>query len=363
MTETASVPPWQVRCAVVLLWSVVPIGLVVGVINVVAVAATDAALPYAPVVVNAEDVPEALRQFAGVALERAALIALGFAAAALLLGTLASLVRRGVRRRPAALPLLAGVIGTAYLLGLTVAYFGDPISSFERVQGADALLSEVPFDMDAATPPWFAPALAVTLTAAATAQITAMVLIAGRTTTIWVRRPTPEEGTSARAAVLAQLGPAFVAVYALVGYAAIWVAGDAAGGGWSVRMTAGSANTATTVFTTILGLLALLLTWCARRARRGTPAGAGSGALTSAGVLTALYLLALYAAWRFNAISPYVLSDDQSGFSEARPWWQPPALTLTLALAALAQVAGLAGLSGRPTPAASTGRRTGRLRS
>lgn len=359
MTETASVPPWQVRGAVVLLWSVVPIGLIVGVINVVAVAATDAALPYAPVVVNADDVPEALRQFAGAALERAALIALGFAAAALLLGTLASLVRRGVRRRPAALPLLAGVIGTAYLLGLTVAYLGNPISSFERVQGADALLSQVPFDMDAATPPWFAPALAVTLMAAATAQLTALVLISGRTTTTWVRRPAPEEGAPARAAVLAQLGPAFVAVYALVGYAAIWVAGDAAGGGWSVRMTAGSANTATTVFTALLGVLALLLTWCARRA----PAGAGAGALTAAGVLTVLYLLALYAAWRFNAISPYVLSDDQSGFSEARPWWQPPALTLTLALAALAQVAGLAGLSGRPTPAASTGRRTGRLRS
>ncbi|MGV9533077.1 hypothetical protein ACWDR9_05435 [Streptosporangium sandarakinum] len=360
MIDTARTPPRQVRITIALLWSVVPHGLAVTVLNGVALVMTDRRLPHAPVTQNAEAVPVALREYAGFAWGRTALIGLFFVAAALAFGLLARAARRGARRWPA-VPLLAGVLAVLHMIGLVLVAGLNPVTGYGPrlfpVNGA--LFSGAPFDMAAAAPPWYLPALAALLVLGWAGRLAGLILLARPATVRWYTRKetageaagdtaAPAEDTTGEPAVpagrtraipLMALGPVFVAVVTAFNHTAIRLTENAADPAL-VEHVVSAARTAMFVDSAFLGVPAVALAILGTHPRLRTR----PGALLTSGVLTVLYLLALVVAQVYNPLSTGVLTDDQSGFSEHIPPWYLPALTIIQSIAALVHLAALAEL-------------------
>ncbi|MFF0307031.1 hypothetical protein ACFYSC_06370 [Streptosporangium sp. NPDC004379] len=345
MIDTSGTPPRQVRVATALLWSVVPYGLAVTVLNGVALVMTDRRLPQAPVTMNADAVPVALREFAGFAWGRTALIALFFAVAAVASGLLARAARRGVRRRSGRIPLFAGLLAIPYTIGLALAGGLNPVLAYQsrlfRV-GDGSLAAGAPFDMAAAAPSWYLLPLAALLATGWACQLAGMILLTRPATVGWYAgQETAAPARQPRTVLTAALGPVFVAVIAAYNQAAIWLtenAADRAASVGSVASVADSARHAALIQSALLGVPAVALAILRVHPLLWTrPA-----ALFASGVLTVLYLLALTPAQLANPLSTGVLPDDQSGFSEHIPPWYLPALTVIQVLAALTQLAALA---------------------
>ncbi|WP_433540437.1 hypothetical protein ACQP10_34670 [Streptosporangium sandarakinum] len=360
MIDTARTSPRQVRITIALLWSVVPHGLAVTVLNGVALVMTDRRLPHAPVTQNAEAVPVALREYAGFAWGRTALIGLFFVAAALAFGLLARAAWQGARRWPA-VPLLAGVLAVLHTIGLVLVAGLNPVTGYGPrlfpVNGA--LFSGAPFDMAAAAPPWYLPALAALLVLGWAGQLAGLILLARPATVRWYTRKetageaagdtaAPAEDTTGEPAVpagrtraipLMALGPVFVAVVTAFNHTAIRLTENAADPAL-VEHVVSAARTAMFVDSAFLGVPAVALAILGTHPRLRTR----PGALLTSGVLTVLYLLALVVAQVYNPLSTGVLTDDQSGFSEHIPPWYLPALTIIQSIAALVHLAALAEL-------------------
>ncbi|MGV9596491.1 hypothetical protein ACWDR1_07485 [Streptosporangium sandarakinum] len=349
MIDTTRTPPRQARITIALLWSVIPHGLAVTVLNGVALVMTDRRLPHAPVTQNAEAVPVALREYAGFAWGRTALIGLFFMAAALAFGLLARTTRRGVRRWPA-VPLLAGVLAVLHTIGLILVAGLNPVTGYGPrlfpVNGA--LFSGAPFDMAAAAPPWYLPALAALLAIGWAGQLAGLILLARPATVSRYARKGTAEDTAGEPAVpagrtrvipLMALGPVFVAVVAVVDHTAIRLTENAADPAL-VEHVVSAARTAMFVDSAFLGVPAVALAVLGTHPRLRTR----PGALFASGVLAVLYLFALVVAQVFNPLSTGVLTDDQSGFSEHIPPWYLPVLTVVQSIAALVHLAALAEL-------------------
>ncbi len=211
-----------------------------------------------------------------------------------------------------------------------VAGYGGFAAARIALIAAFLLLAGMPFDPEMAAPAGYLTTLAGMLLLAGFAQATALVLVA---------RSIPGAARRRSAAPL-RLAPAFVAAYAVINLVIAQIAWNETG----VDYVAADARAATLFNTALLGVPALVL---ALRPQ----------ATAMCGFMTVVYFLALLEAWWFNPLGTKVLYDDQSGFSEALPSWQPHAITVVVVAAALTQLAGVFSLMRRPGETA-TGRST-----
>ncbi|GAA2590437.1 hypothetical protein SMC26_06100 [Actinomadura fulvescens] len=328
-----------------LLLAVLPAGLLVMLIDLLAYTRTKATLPGARPNVNADAVGPALAAFADFGPHRLTLIAGFFAAATLAFATLAWVLRRGAFRWPAALLLAAGTLTAAYLAGLFQVFAHDPVHDFtgQVVDTPGPGSATVPWAMDTLSPDWYIPALAAVLIAAAAAPVAACALLSRPRATSWIaggRTVVVSVRAHRRSALLLTLMPATTPIlYAavnLVAIAAAAHAGDASDGAADISRRIAIAMTA------VLAVVAAGWTILGVRLRyvRAWPAS-----LPAAGALLVVHLLVLRLVWDYQPLGHTAFPDDQSGLLENRPSWHAPGLALTVGLAAVWPVAALLGMA------------------
>lgn len=352
----------NVGTSTALMLAVLPYGLIITVLNFVAVAHTRAALPHAPVYTNARDVGIALRQFTEFGWTRSLAVAAFFGATAVVFGVLAWLVRRGGWRWPAAVLVPTGMFSAAYVVGLCQVFLLNPVSDYRYQDLPNG--GGVPWAMSEQSPVWYLPALGAVLALAALTQVVALVLLTRTGRAARAGKPVGMGAVLTARPVPLLLALAFAMIFTVANYAAIWSAENVLRGHRAgpalFRDVVEAQRDHAVVLAVALGLATVCMAVVVLWARHGgRPVAAAI-----AGVLSVPYALILVLSWRFRPLTPSWYPDDQSGLTAARPDWHPPVLASLLAVAALGLLGYLfsvvrAAGPGRSGPAPQNGSGTG----
>lgn len=355
--------PGMVRAAVLLMWSVGPIGLVVNVAGVLAVWATLERLGVAAPPRRGYRTAVAIRYMEVYGWRRALIIASLFAVATVVYGLLARAVQGGGRGRPGVITVLSGTLFVIFGLACLWIY-QNPAAGFTAHPGPDAIpLTLVPSDslvMDEGVAAWYRPIVDRLLLVAVAAQFVATVLVTRTRSAAWLGRPGPEDaqatarsGRSAgRAGMLLLLSLAVLPAYALINRVAARQAWDANLAVGYRQVSPADTPLATFDEGTVIALWLI-----------GVPAAAvatyglilllerekapGRGVPALVGGLSILYLLVLWFFTVNNPSGPYLFADDQSGLTRRMPPWHEPALYTLFAAALICQAAALLTLARR----------------
>lgn len=349
--------PGMVRAAVLLMWSVGPIGLVVSVTGVLALWATLERLGVAAPPRRGYTTAVAIRYMEAYGWRRVLIIASLFAVATVVYGLLARAVRHGGGGRPGAITVLAGTLFVIFAC-VCLWIHQNPAAGFTAHPGPHAIqLTLVPSDtlvMDEAVAAWYRPIVGRLLLVAVAAQFVATVLVTRTRSTAWLGRPGPEDARATarsarltrRAGMLLLPALAVLPAYALINRVAArqaWNAGyrqvspadtplATFDGGtvlalWFIGVPAAAVAT--------YGLILLL-------ERENAP---GRGVPAAGGGLTVVYLLVLWFFTVNDPSEPYLFPDDQSGLTQRMPPWHEPALYTLFTAALICQATALLALA------------------